>query len=65
MLQEITLFAKDLPVYISAADTTRISKHPFPPSFPAEMAIPEWTIGDFVHRGPWWKNRGKHAALPC
>jgi hypothetical protein len=45
--------------------TPRISKHSFPPSSPAEMAIPEWTIGDFVHRGPWWKNRGKHAALPC
>ncbi|KAK7691062.1 hypothetical protein QCA50_006165 [Cerrena zonata] len=22
------------------------------------MAIPEWTIVDFIHRGPWWKNRG-------
>ncbi|KAI0264422.1 general substrate transporter [Gloeopeniophorella convolvens] len=22
------------------------------------MAIPEWTIADFIHRGPWWRNRG-------
>jgi len=22
------------------------------------MALPEWTIVDFIHRGPWWKNRG-------
>ncbi|EMD31323.1 hypothetical protein CERSUDRAFT_119885 [Gelatoporia subvermispora B] len=22
------------------------------------MAVPEWTIVDFIHRGPWWKNRG-------
>lgn len=21
-------------------------------------ATPEWTITDFIHRGPWWKNRG-------
>ncbi|KAG1747246.1 uncharacterized protein EDB91DRAFT_1235971 [Suillus paluster] len=22
------------------------------------MAIPEWTIPDFIHQEPWWKNRG-------
>ncbi|KAH7915610.1 hypothetical protein BJ138DRAFT_1132510 [Hygrophoropsis aurantiaca] len=22
------------------------------------MAVPEWTIADFVHRESWWKNRG-------
>ncbi|RDB26139.1 Lactose permease [Hypsizygus marmoreus] len=22
------------------------------------MAPPEWTIVDFIHTGPWWKNRG-------
>ncbi|KAH8099937.1 hypothetical protein BXZ70DRAFT_194415 [Cristinia sonorae] len=22
------------------------------------MAVPEWTIVDFIHRGPWWRNRG-------
>ncbi|KAH7921039.1 general substrate transporter [Leucogyrophana mollusca] len=22
------------------------------------MAVPEWTIADFIHREPWWKNRG-------
>ncbi|CAL1716242.1 unnamed protein product [Somion occarium] len=22
------------------------------------MAYPEWTIVDFIHRGPWWQNRG-------
>ncbi|KAI0784259.1 general substrate transporter [Abortiporus biennis] len=22
------------------------------------MAVPEWTIVDFIHRGPWWQNRG-------
>ncbi|TFY70455.1 hypothetical protein EVG20_g2549 [Dentipellis fragilis] len=22
------------------------------------MAVPEWTIADFIHRGPWWRNRG-------
>ncbi|TFK40369.1 general substrate transporter [Crucibulum laeve] len=20
--------------------------------------VPEWTIVDFIHRGPWWRNRG-------
>ena len=20
--------------------------------------MPEWTIVDFIHRGPWWTNRG-------
>ncbi|THH33177.1 hypothetical protein EUX98_g973 [Antrodiella citrinella] len=22
------------------------------------MTVPEWTIVDFIHRGPWWHNRG-------
>lgn len=22
------------------------------------MVLPEWTIVDFIHRGPWWKNHG-------
>ncbi|KAI0058199.1 general substrate transporter [Artomyces pyxidatus] len=22
------------------------------------MAVPAWTIADFIHRGPWWRNRG-------
>ncbi|KAI0091287.1 general substrate transporter [Irpex rosettiformis] len=22
------------------------------------MSLPEWTIVDFIHRGPWWQNRG-------
>ncbi|KAI8980164.1 general substrate transporter [Trametes punicea] len=22
------------------------------------MAPPEWTVVDFIHRGPWWKNHG-------
>lgn len=21
--------------------------------------VPEWTIVDFIHRGPWWTNRGE------
>lgn len=23
------------------------------------MAPPEWTIVDFIHTGPWWRNRGE------
>lgn len=23
------------------------------------MPVPEWTIVDFIHRGPWWQNRGE------
>ncbi|KDQ59238.1 hypothetical protein JAAARDRAFT_57164 [Jaapia argillacea MUCL 33604] len=22
------------------------------------MPTPEWTVVDFIHRGPWWRNRG-------
>ncbi|KAI0684104.1 general substrate transporter [Cytidiella melzeri] len=22
------------------------------------MPVPEWTVVDFIHRGPWWHNRG-------
>ncbi|KII85011.1 hypothetical protein PLICRDRAFT_116656 [Plicaturopsis crispa FD-325 SS-3] len=22
------------------------------------MVVPEWTLVDFIHRGPWWRNRG-------
>ncbi|KAF9052411.1 general substrate transporter [Hymenopellis radicata] len=24
----------------------------------APRSLPEWTIVDFIHRGPWWTNRG-------
>jgi hypothetical protein len=24
-----------------------------------QRAVPEWTIVDFIHRGPWWTNRGE------
>ncbi|KXN84749.1 Lactose permease [Leucoagaricus sp. SymC.cos] len=24
----------------------------------APRTVPEWTIVDFIHRGPWWTNRG-------
>lgn len=25
---------------------------------PTPRPVPEWTIVDFIHRGPWWTNRG-------
>ena len=23
------------------------------------MSPPAWTLGEFIHRGHWWKNRGQ------
>lgn len=30
----------------------------------SEMMAPERTILDFIHRGPWWKNRGELTIHP-
>jgi hypothetical protein len=27
------------------------------------MAVPEYTIADFIHRDSWWKNRGTSLAI--
>jgi hypothetical protein len=27
------------------------------------MPVPEWTIVDFIHRGPWWKDRGMFSTV--
>ena len=29
------------------------------------MTLTEWTIVDYLHKGPWWKNRGERVAFPC
>jgi len=29
------------------------------------MTLTEWTIVDYLHKGPWWKNRGEHVTCPC
>ncbi|KAF7327815.1 Hexose transporterarabidopsis thliana mutm-like protein-1 [Mycena kentingensis (nom. inval.)] len=25
---------------------------------PRDRSLPDWTIVDFIHRGPWWRNKG-------
>ena len=29
------------------------------------MTLNEWTIVDYLHKGPWWKNHGEHVLWSC